>query len=538
MTVENRKLFANRDARRRLSEMGGIMASSPELLGEAQMYADGGRVIPGDMPPLPQNQPMGQQIGNALGNFFQPIGQGMRDTMQPMGQAIREGLGSSYSTGPLEALLAAGAAENAAATTPTTNRLSREDLMTQTQPITIDYMGSATTVYVNENGDIFDASGQNMMFTVPRSDFENIVTKVNQTLQREVAAQTRTQEREAAAARSAFEKTGSGADLAAATAAEAAVANPPEARTVAPDPIELARIRGAQAEGRDVFAEEGPGATGLSGQVAPAPAAEQPTGPDLTAIAETISNPDLSPSERNAAASTQVLAGVGVPDAENLSVRDRVKAYEEMFKEMLGEKDEDVAKEMWHNMAMIGFAIAAGENPNALQNISQGLLAGTKMMREDRATRQAREDKIRMMAISEGLSDERAAERLASAERIAAMRSTRDRNEVGVAPNPLVAINAIADTYRETYGREPSAEEVTAAENNILRRYSRSQIVEGAPQYLDRWTSLTQNTDAGAGGGTGTGATSDLASMAAAEAAAKAAGQTEFVYNGMRYPVR
>ena len=53
MTVDNRKLFANRDARRRLAEMGGIMASSSDLLGEAQKFQDGGRVIPGDMPPIP-----------------------------------------------------------------------------------------------------------------------------------------------------------------------------------------------------------------------------------------------------------------------------------------------------------------------------------------------------------------------------------------------------------------------------------------------------------------------------------------------------
>ena len=66
---------------------------------------------------------------------------------------------------------------------------------------------------------------------------------------------------------------------------------------------------------------------------------------------------------------------------------------------MLGEKDEDVAKEMWHNMAMIGFSIAAGESPNALKNIASGLLEGTKMMREDRATRRAREDKIGMLAL-------------------------------------------------------------------------------------------------------------------------------------------
>ena len=40
----NRKLFANRDARRKLANMGGIVASSPELLGTAQTFQNGGTV--------------------------------------------------------------------------------------------------------------------------------------------------------------------------------------------------------------------------------------------------------------------------------------------------------------------------------------------------------------------------------------------------------------------------------------------------------------------------------------------------------------
>lgn len=40
----NRKMFANRDARRKLANMGGIVASSPELLGTAQTFAPGGQV--------------------------------------------------------------------------------------------------------------------------------------------------------------------------------------------------------------------------------------------------------------------------------------------------------------------------------------------------------------------------------------------------------------------------------------------------------------------------------------------------------------
>ena len=43
MNVGNRKLFSNRDARSKLSSMGGIMASSPELMGEAQRFAVGSK---------------------------------------------------------------------------------------------------------------------------------------------------------------------------------------------------------------------------------------------------------------------------------------------------------------------------------------------------------------------------------------------------------------------------------------------------------------------------------------------------------------
>ena len=44
MNVLNRKMFANRDARRKLANMGGILASSPELMQTAQMFAPGGQV--------------------------------------------------------------------------------------------------------------------------------------------------------------------------------------------------------------------------------------------------------------------------------------------------------------------------------------------------------------------------------------------------------------------------------------------------------------------------------------------------------------
>ena len=92
---------------------------------------------------------------------------------------------------------------------------------------------------------------------------------------------------------------------------------------------------------------------------------------------------------------------------QDLSPKDSVKAFQAMYKEMLGMDDEDKEKEKWHQMAMIGFAIAAGQDPNALSNIAGGLLEGTKMAKKDRARKQDRDDKITMMAIQSAEADRR-----------------------------------------------------------------------------------------------------------------------------------
>ena len=86
-----------------------------------------------------------------------------------------------------------------------------------------------------------------------------------------------------------------------------------------------------------------------------------------------------------------------------------VKDYQKMYADMLGGKDKDSAKDKWNDFAMLGFAIAAGQDQNALTNIAQGLFATEKMKKEDRSIEQARQDKINMMAIESANQDRRAA---------------------------------------------------------------------------------------------------------------------------------
>ena len=150
-----------------------------------------------------------------------------------------------------------------------------------------------------------------------------------------------------------------------------------------------------------------------------------------------------------------------------LNSRDSVKAYEKLFSEMLGMDDKDSEKEVWHNMAMIGFAIAAGESPDALSNIANGLLAGTKMMKDDRTSAQQRKDEISMLALSEANEDRRLEARLRNARTVAGMRPSGS----GTQAEPFVdAVRVLAQKGLDS-GQYPSMEAALAAADKALRPY-------------------------------------------------------------------
>jgi hypothetical protein len=56
-------------------------------------------------------------------------------------------------------------------------------------------------------------------------------------------------------------------------------------------------------------------------------------------------------------------------------------------------------------LAQIGFAIAAGESPNAMQNIANGLLAGSEMMLKDKAAKDEFNRQIQLSAMQYGLQE-------------------------------------------------------------------------------------------------------------------------------------
>lgn len=97
-----------------------------------------------------------------------------------------------------------------------------------------------------------------------------------------------------------------------------------------------------------------------------------------------------------------------------------VKDYETKFNELLGPMDKGKAKEKWHQMAMIGFAIAAGQSPDALTNIASGLLEGTKMAKLDRDEANKFNKEMAILQFTERNKDIRLDKQLAARSRIAA----------------------------------------------------------------------------------------------------------------------
>ena len=123
------------------------------------------------------------------------------------------------------------------------------------------------------------------------------------------------------------------------------------------------------------------------------------------------------------AASSGLLASAGV-DTSNMSRKERVESMKSMLSDLLGYDDQDQKEEFWLTMASIGFGIAAGQDSNALTNIAQGLAEGSSKFIENKATRQAREDKLTLTALGEVLADERATTKFGRDLQIAKIRAS------------------------------------------------------------------------------------------------------------------
>jgi hypothetical protein len=167
---------------------------------------------------------------------------------------------------------------------------------------------------------------------------------------------------------------------------------------------------------------------------------DTPAGGGTTGETPGGGTPDpLTAAADQAAADLRTFFGIEAPSRAPGSRRERVEQELELIREVFGDRTRDQARDRAMNLAMIGFAIAAGQSPNALTNIAQGALAGTQAMARAQAAAQEREDEQRMMAYRNVVDEDQETRRLSQAmgmERFRASLRGRD-SAFGTITHPL-----------------------------------------------------------------------------------------------------
>ena len=113
-----------------------------------------------------------------------------------------------------------------------------------------------------------------------------------------------------------------------------------------------------------------------------------------------IVNQFLENDDQESASDTLLAAHGQLDPDEPLSTDERIEKMRETIRKFYGRDPGEERRIDGLNLAMMGFAIAGGESPQALQNIANGALAGVKAMKEEKQRRQDREDKITGLAVS------------------------------------------------------------------------------------------------------------------------------------------
>lgn len=140
------------------------------------------------------------------------------------------------------------------------------------------------------------------------------------------------------------------------------------------------------------------------GQPAPDAMPAVPGAAPVTGARTTDQGPAFERTGRGAAPlienPAQVAAGLNAPDP---AVREKTAA--DFMQEFMANapKYEGGDKKLMH--AMIGFAIASGDSPNAMTNIAQGLQAGAQMFLQDKAAKDEFDRQIQLSAVQYGLGE-------------------------------------------------------------------------------------------------------------------------------------
>jgi hypothetical protein len=459
MNVMNRKLFANRDARRRLANMGGIVASSPELLGTAQTFANGGSAVVKTVlmgAGLYDVKADGQIIPRVSGVPLDP-------TDPAQAQLIREVRSEGVDIdGPT-----IGANTRGEAIDMVNRRVGRDmsekgftGIMQVDQPLKIeraiqytpdDLLGipldtggllppelESAPITENETvigsgfpkipdsrkakdkffrGELADQIRSDGLPSIATPDDENPMVKLIEAGIDKVTTPFKPDttnnppnpyQSDIDEAVESFTGPAIGGNLEGQDEGDSTLSGdnfilpPTEGYPYPTDAPEVVEEEKKKLKDDPKTLEEFEQIRDSMDAVPEAGSKKQ-----LKKIEKKVEEENKKDGDPVAAASSGILNTAGV-DTSNMGRKERVESMKAMLSDLLGYDDEDQKEEFWLTMASIGFGIAAGQDSNALTNIAQGLAEGSSKLMENKATRQAREDKLTLTAFGEVLADERA----------------------------------------------------------------------------------------------------------------------------------
>ena len=397
----SRKLFKNRDAREQLRGMGGIVASSPELAQTVQKYQAGGDVSSRRLADYKDWQGMSRAERRAAGFpvstiggqlFFDRFGVGMGGNPDQL----------FTSEGPAfvgEDMLMSQQVVPPAPAEDTERRALTKEGRSATQQITV---GNMPYLYDRATGDVFRVDGDAV--TPEEQAVVSDLIAGSPSVQAQIEAPTlATEASRVDELRRAVQNVGS--------------ARTPEERAEAEAELQRAQERTRQTPATPTPAqttddlpavEDAPADTGTPLEFSPdvmPPASTTETAPvteeEVVVEDDTTSTSAPIDFDTSYAAAMERLGGVMGKDA-----------------------DEDSKQKAMANLAMVGLAIAAGQSPNALTNIAQGALVGMQGIQKAEAAEEAQEREMRLAALKMAADEADLNKRLASAEKIAAMRTT------------------------------------------------------------------------------------------------------------------
>jgi len=432
MNVMNRKLFKSRLARDKLNKMGGIMASSQPLMNTVQNFQLGGGVQSTAGTRIPTNPRLADQqrasdiaLGRRIkGNLLYPIGEAADLIVNRPAAGLQNLLNDLKYSAAGRFVGASEYGEQKPA--PRTGTPARQSI--------IDYMNTGE---LRKTGIFRDTQAPEVISSARASEQDSIKRRLESqgydlSGDQQFSPQPSTL--------GSMEP-----DVESMTNPLGRPRTPVEAESDAlaeslmPSDMVAPGTREAEEEGMGegvlsgftmITGEEQPKTKSGADKPAPAPVSITKAGLQASTaavkdktqeIAEFLGSSKASETEKNDAILEQF--GYKSPEEEIKGLKKRAELNAQLYRDIAGVDPEEDKKIDGYNLAMMGFMIAAGDSPDALQNIAQGMAKGTSMMMDTKKARQERDRQFKIAGLDKAIKDDEKRKQLA----IDAYNKTQDR---------------------------------------------------------------------------------------------------------------